>query len=211
MHVWRLVLFFACGSSLPDRLRPPASSENGRTLADHTASSDLISARRHDDPVGRDSDRGSNVTSQYDSRRLTATSSFIDHSVTTSTDGARQVIAVDIDADNDTDVLVASYYSDKVQLFLNDGSQTFTSQLVSYAEDSGPYSIAVDDFTKDGNLDIAAAFFDSNEVKICISNGGSFASSKCHVVAESVDGASFVVANDIDQDGFVDCEFGGGS
>jgi len=81
---------------------------------------------------------------------------FTNHTVSTTADGAEDVIAVDIDGDGDVDILSASYLNDRVVLYENDGSENFTPQIITSAAD-GVGGIFAADINGDGDVDILSA------------------------------------------------------
>ncbi len=64
----------------------------------------------------------------------------------------------DFNDDNRLDIAVANHWSNTVDIFLGHWDGTFSTQVIcSTGSGSGPYSIAVDDFNNDSQLDIVVA------------------------------------------------------
>jgi len=62
------------------------------------------------------------------------------------------VFALDVDGDGDVDVLSASYYSDTVAWYENDGAQSFTERVITTLAD-GCWSVFAVDVDGDGDVD----------------------------------------------------------
>jgi hypothetical protein len=80
----------------------------------------------------------------------------------------RSVFAADVDRDGDMDVVAASFLSDKVAWYENNGSQSFTERIVNVPDADtnssngngdvdAPSAIHVADINRDGHLDIVTA------------------------------------------------------
>ncbi|CAF4153026.1 unnamed protein product [Rotaria sordida] len=68
------------------------------------------------------------------------------------------IVIDDFNNDHNLDIVVANYGTNNVGVFLGYGNGNFTPQIIySTSPQSGPYSIVVNDFNKDGQLDIAVA------------------------------------------------------
>ena len=74
--------------------------------------------------------------------------------------GAYSLVAGDIDGDGDQDLIVASNGNDHVSLWRNDGKGNFVKTLI-YGNADFVLSVTVQDFDRDGDMDVASAsFFD---------------------------------------------------
>ncbi|MDP6090175.1 MAG: hypothetical protein QF563_08210, partial [Candidatus Marinimicrobia bacterium] len=63
---------------------------------------------------------------------LLAQTTFTEHAISTSADGARSVYAIDMDGDGDIDVLSANTHDDdKIAWYENDGNENFTEHAIS--------------------------------------------------------------------------------
>jgi hypothetical protein len=84
----------------------------------------------------------------------------------------------DLNNDGHSDIAVANWGTDNVDLFIGYGNGNFTTQqTLSTAITSNPYSVAVGDFNDDGRLDITVANYWTNNVGIFLGDGnGTFSS-----------------------------------
>ncbi|OLT56268.1 FG-GAP-like repeat-containing protein [Moorena producens] len=113
---------------------------------------------------------------------------------------AKTAIAVDIDADGDLDILSASHGDDTVAIYENNGSQSFTKQVVDSTAD-GAYYVTAADLNGDGLMDIAAAAKVSNQVIGYFNTGSGYTRT---VLASGLGGVRSVIAEDVDNDGDID-------
>jgi hypothetical protein len=115
------------------------------------------------------------------------------------------VVVAHLNNDHYLDIAVANYGTDNIGVFLGYRNGSFTTQIIhSTSPRSRPYSIAVDDFNSDGNLDIVVANSGSNNVGILLGFGnGSFLSQKTYSVSPESRPQS-VVIGDFDQDDKLD-------
>ena len=129
---------------------------------------------------------------------------FTAHTITTAADQAWSVIAADVDGDGDLDVLSASYYDDKIAWYENDGNQNFTAHTISTAAD-GDYSVFAADMDGDGDLDVLSASAVDDKIAWYENDGSpSVGAWVEHTISTAVNGASSVVAADVDGDGDLD-------
>jgi hypothetical protein len=88
--------------------------------------------------------------------------------ISNSANGARSVVAVDVDRDGDIDAVAASFLSDKIAWYENNGSQSFTERVVNVPDNdtnsangngdvNGPSALFAADINRDGHLDIVSA------------------------------------------------------
>jgi hypothetical protein len=135
--------------------------------------------------------------------------SFASRTITSSTDVAYSVYAVDMDVDGDIDVLSASYGDDKIAWYENDGSQSFTSHIITSSADwtsDGSSSVYAVDLDGDGDIDVLSSSHIYNKIGWYENDGSqSFTS---HIITYSPDGnnagARYVYAVDLDGDGDMD-------
>lgn len=111
----------------------------------------------------------------------------------------------DLDGDGDNDVILSSYYEDKIVWYENlDGNGNFGSQKLISIEQNDPTSIYPADIDNDGDLDIVSTSDLSNRIAWHenIDGNGNFTALK--VIANNVDGAKGINVTDIDNDGDMD-------
>ncbi|CAM4818368.1 unnamed protein product [Rotaria magnacalcarata] len=115
------------------------------------------------------------------------------------------VVAVDVNGDNKTDIIVANYDSDNVGVLLNIGNGTFAAQT-TYSTDSGsdPYYVAAADVNDDGKCDIIVANYGSNNTGVLLNVGnGTFAAQATYSTG-SGSGPVSVVTVDVNGDNKTD-------
>ncbi len=103
----------------------------------------------------------------------------------------------DFNGDGNLDLAVANFDDGTVAILLGDGTGYFSpapTPIVTVG--SGPYSIAVGDFTGDGILDLAVANSGDNTVSILVNDGtGKFSPAATPTVAVGVSPLSVVVGD----------------
>ncbi len=126
--------------------------------------------------------------------------------ITTNSDGANFVYAVDIDGDNDMDVVVTSWYDDKMSWFENtDGYGNFgTEQVITINELEGMHFIYASDLDGDGDMDLLVnSYFGDKVVWFENLNGlGSFGTPQ--TITTLTNGPKQIYASDLDGDGDMD-------
>mgnify|MGYP006278676549 CR=1 FL=1 len=92
-------------------------------------------------------------------------SSWSEHTIDGSFDGAVDACIADIDGDGDNDVVAIAYYSDDIVFFenLDGGGNNWTSHEVESSFD-GVVAVRAADIDSDGDMDIAAAAENENEI-----------------------------------------------
>ncbi|KNC52987.1 uncharacterized protein AMSG_12242 [Thecamonas trahens ATCC 50062] len=125
--------------------------------------------------------------------------------VSTAADGARSVVAADIDGDGDLDLASASVSDNKIAWYENiDGAGAFGPQQVASAAAQGAASVIAADVDGDGDLDLASASSVDNKIAWYENTDGAGSFGPQQVVSTAADGAWSVVAADIDGDGDLD-------
>jgi hypothetical protein len=131
--------------------------------------------------------------------------------ITAAADGARSVVAADIDGDGDLDVLAASGNDDTIAWFANtNGLGSFGTEQVITATADGAITVFAADLDGEGDLDVLTASTTDGEIRWYENtNGlGSFALGQVLWTG----GVSTAIAADVDDDGDLDVlsSFAGG-
>ncbi|NOT31869.1 MAG: hypothetical protein HOP15_15595 [Planctomycetes bacterium] len=123
------------------------------------------------------------------------------------TDGPVSVVAVDLDADGDLDLVSANSDGDDLTIFhqLSPGSFAVPLTLGDSAMTDGPVSIAAIDLDADGDLDLVSANSDGDDLTVFLQlSPGSFAVPLTLGDSATTDGPVSVAAADLDGDGDLD-------
>ena len=96
---------------------------------------------------------------------------WVEHVLAADADHAKFVTSSDVDRDGDLDILAASSDNYTVEYFENDGNAapTFTRRLITNTA-VGARSVHAADFDSDGDIDIATASRDDNQVVLYVNN-----------------------------------------
>ncbi|CAF3868932.1 unnamed protein product [Rotaria sp. Silwood1] len=111
----------------------------------------------------------------------------------------------DFNNDNRIDIVVGNYGGDNIGILLGNGDGTFLNQTTySTGYLSGPYWLVVDDFNKDGRLDVAAALSLSDSLAICFGKeNGTFSNPMIFRTGSSTYPVCLIV-NDFNHDSWLD-------
>ena len=127
--------------------------------------------------------------------------------ITTAANGARSVVAADMDHDGDLDILATAYVDDKILWYENNGAAdpSWTAITVATSAD-GAFSIRAADIDNDGDQDIVSGSFLDNAVAWYENNSitPSLPSFTERTIEGDFDGARSVYAVDMDGDGDMD-------
>ncbi len=125
--------------------------------------------------------------------------------ITTLADGARSVLAADVDGDGDTDVLSASSNDNKVAWYENtDGQGSFGPQLVISTLASHAYSVTAADVDGDSDVDVLSASFEDDKIAWYENTDGQGSFGPQQLITTLADAAVSVFAADLDADGDMD-------
>ena len=111
------------------------------------------------------------------------------------------VFVADVNGDGYLDVAAASFGSNRVRWYENDGNENFTDRLISNAP-SGPVCVIVADLDADGDMDAASASNYDNMIAWYENDGSENFTD--HPVTTSATHATCVVAADLNGDGAID-------
>lgn len=116
-------------------------------------------------------------------------------------DNAKDVVAVDVNADGTVDLAVANRDGDSVSIFLNSGSGVFLPGVGrSFEAQARPFAIVAADFNGDGNPDLAIALQGDDQVAVLTGTAvGIFSEPVLFGVVG--DSPRDIAAGDIDGDG----------
>lgn len=119
--------------------------------------------------------------------------------ITTNSDGARSVFAIDLDGDGDADVISASEFDNKIAWYENDGFGIFGGQQVVTTEAHGAKSVLAADLDGDGDPDLLSASSTDNKIAWYQNDGlGNFGPQL--VITTDAQGAWSVFVADLDGD-----------
>ncbi|MEN8208965.1 MAG: T9SS type A sorting domain-containing protein [Candidatus Fermentibacteria bacterium] len=131
--------------------------------------------------------------------------SWTEHTVDGSFNGARAVYAADVDGDGDTDVLGAAFDADDITWWENaDGTGTSWAEHIVDGSFNGAASVYAADVNGDGDTDVLGAAVIANDITWWENADGTGTSWTEYTVDGSFDGAKSVYATDVDGDDDVD-------
>jgi hypothetical protein len=124
--------------------------------------------------------------------------------VTTQASGAASVSAGDLDGDGDLDLLSASDFDAKIAWYENPGGAGRWRERLISTSANGAVSVIAVDLDGDGDLDVASASRFDDKIAWYRNTHGDGSSWRENVVSRVADGASAVIAGDLDGDGDLD-------
>ena len=124
--------------------------------------------------------------------------------VTSGADGAKSVVAADLDGDGNVDIASASFNDAKLAWYRNNGVGQFGVEQVISSSAVGATSVAVADIDGDGDVDMVVGAQITGEIVWHANEDGTGSFGPGQVVTSSADGLRSVVAADLDGDGDVD-------
>ncbi|MBO8234154.1 hypothetical protein HA151_06450 [Prochlorococcus marinus XMU1419] len=121
---------------------------------DNDGDLDVLSASFNDDTIA-----------WYESSGATWNMTWTTHTVATSADGARDLVAGDLDNDGDMDIVSASFNDDTIAWYVNNGAAdpTFSATDIATSAD-GADSVVLADLDNDGDLDIVSASYNDDTI-----------------------------------------------
>jgi hypothetical protein len=132
-------------------------------------------------------------------------SSWREHVVSRSADGAAAVIAGDVDGDGDLDLLSASRGNDAVTWYENlHGDGTAMPARMIAASADGPDGIFAADVDRDGDLDVISASRFDDKLAWYENRTGNGKTWTARTISDRARGAAAVFAADVDGDGLLD-------
>jgi len=166
---------------------------NHHVISDSVRDARFVSAGDIDSDGYMDVLSGHNKISWYEYDGL---NSFIDHTVSTS--GSKSVHAIDVNGDGHMDVVAAKRPG--IQWHENDGSQRFTTHIITSNKKYGNFSYAVD-LDQDGDTDVLSAGDDNITYH---QNDGSESFTKLTIATARKSDFQSIYAADVDSDGDLD-------
>ena len=109
------------------------------------------------------------------------------------------------DSDGDMDVLSASTSDDKIAWYENDGAAdpSFTARTITTSADYA-WRVYAADVDNDGDMDVLSASYSDDKIAWYENDGAADPSFTAQTISTSADGARFVYAADVDNDGDMD-------
>ena len=166
---------------------------NHHVISDSVRDARFVSAGDVDGDGYMDVISGHKKISWYD---YDGSNSFIDHTVSTS--GSKSVHAIDVNGDGYMDVVAAKRPG--IQWHENDGSQRFTTHIITSNKKYGNFSYAVD-LDQDGDTDVLSAGDDNITYH---QNDGSESFTKLTIATARKSDFQSIYAADVDSDGDLD-------
>lgn len=121
--------------------------------------------------------------------------------VSTSADGAEAVFAADVDGNGHIDILSASYFTDTIHWYANDGSGNFVAHEITTTA-NGAEDVSAADLDGDGDMDVIAASREDTTVAWYENDGNE--NFTFHAISTSVRGATKILVSDLNADGHID-------
>lgn len=118
------------------------------------------------------------------------------------------IYAIDIDKDNDVDIFSFNYYTQKIELLSNNGTLSFTTQVIASGRYNGFGTMTFSDIDNDNDQDLifsnSAGYSNSiEEINIFKNNGGGNLILFKTLVTNGI-GLSYLITKDLDNDNDLD-------
>ncbi|CAF3938924.1 unnamed protein product [Rotaria sp. Silwood1] len=111
----------------------------------------------------------------------------------------------DFNNDNKMDIAVVNYGTNNIGILLGNGDGSFQNQITYFiAYDSIPYSLAIGDFNKDNQLDIAVVNYGTNNIVILLGYGNGRFENKNIYTTDINSNPSSIVVGDFNNDNHLD-------
>jgi hypothetical protein len=124
--------------------------------------------------------------------------------IDTNADGAFSVFAADMDNDGDMDIVSASADDSTIAWYENDNSDSGWTAADIDTDAASAQSVFVADMDDDGDMDIVSASEEDDTIAWYENDGNANPSWTASDIATSADGACYVFAADMDNDGDMD-------
>ncbi len=124
--------------------------------------------------------------------------------ITTSADGAISLSAADLDGDQDVDLVVACWESNRVSWYENDGDGDFGSESVVTASVLNVLCVFAADLDGDDDMDVLSASSDDDKIAWYQNTDGTGVFGPQQVITTATNYAYFVIAGDLDRDSDMD-------
>ncbi len=121
--------------------------------------------------------------------------------ISDTSEGATSVVAADLDADGDFDVIAGSAFDDTVSWFENDGNATFEEHVVSEVAEFVT-AVSTADIDDDGDLDIVSASREDDTISWYSNDEGTFGPER--IISVDENGPNELFIGDVDGDGSLD-------
>ncbi|MFC7772840.1 T9SS type A sorting domain-containing protein [Flavobacterium sp. GCM10027622] len=121
---------------------------------------------------------------------------------------SRAIYAIDIDRDNDVDIFSLNYDTQKIELFSNNGSLNFTTQVITNGRDNGYGTMNFSDIDNDNDQDLivsnSAGYTTSIEEINIFKNNGTGNLTLFRTLVTNGIGLSNLLTKDLDNDNDLD-------
>ena len=117
--------------------------------------------------------------------------------------GAATVELADVDGDDDIDVLVGSYFDNRVSWYENKGDGNFDQHIIS-STSSEARDVVAGDLDGDGDIDLLVAAYGADRVEWYENTDGGGTFSEANVISTDARGVRAVAVGDMNKDGRLD-------
>jgi hypothetical protein len=154
---------------------------------------------------GSEFNQSSEIDWMHHPDSLLLSNAVLEHTVDGGFDCAEAVYSDDIDGDGDMDILGAAYYANDITWWENlDGTGASWAEHTVDASFDGAHSVYSLDMDGDGDTDILGAAYNADDITWWENLNGAGTSWTEHTVDGNFDGARYICAADLDNDGDID-------